>query len=337
MHRLHLKILFASCVLILTGACASLDRGGQKQAEVIPVSNVTHSAAVADPQYEIGRSLQSRRQYQPAIDAYRKSLAANPRNAEAHNAIGVIYASQGKYQEAIDEFNAALALAPRAAHIHNNLGYAYLLQGRNEEALETLKVADGLDPGNERTRENMRIAGDRLGLEPRAPAASTNAPVARTEAKAPPVDKDVAQSSPRLLHVAPSIYELREAPAVQAMSGSPSSPSDASKRLRLEIANGNGVSGLARRTSSSLQKKGYKAARLTNQTPYRQATTEIQYRKGQEDQAARLNALLSAPAKLVESSQLRSDVGVRLVLGRDAVKGTLLAEEQQRQPDSVRS
>jgi hypothetical protein len=102
----------------------------------------------------------------------------------------------------------------------------------------------------------------------------------------------------------------------------------APETVKLEVANGNGVTGLAKRTSSSLQRKGYAIARLTNQRPYTQKITEIQYRQGQENQAKGLNALLSTPAKLVESSQLSPRVGVRLVLGRDAAQRSLFTETE---------
>ena len=52
--------------------------------------------------------------------------------------------------------------------------------------------------------------------------------------------------------------------------------------LKVEVANGSGVAGLAKRTSSSLQKRGYAVSRLTNQIPYMQVITEIQYRRGEK-------------------------------------------------------
>lgn len=334
MPKFRMKILAVSCGLALAGGCALLDRASQPQRAVVPVSNVTHSAAVTDANYQIGRSYQGRIQYDAAIAAYRKSLEANPGNAEAHNALGVIYANQGKHEQAIIELKAALALAPTAAHIHNNLGYAYLLQGRNADALAALNVASGLDPNNERARENIKIAQQRLGVE--APNRPT-APVATAvgaEVKAPPTNKDDGHSTARLLTVAPNIYELRQESSVQVKPGVPlatQTTQTAPETVKLEVANGNGVTGLAKRTSSSLQRKGYAAARLTNQLPYTQKITEIQYRQGQENQAKRLNALLSAPAKLVESSQLSPRVGVRLVLGRDAVQRSLFAETENPQ------
>ncbi len=338
MHKLRMETLAMSCGLALLhgGGCAFLDRTSNPQRAVTPVSNVTHSTAITDANYQIGRSYQGRIQYDAAIAAYRKSLEANPRNAEAHNALGVIYASQGKHEQAEIELKAALALAPAAAHIHNNLGYAYLLQERNAEALAALKVASGLDPANERARENMRIAEQRLGHEAPNPPSAQVVPAVSAEVKSPPTDKDGGQSTARLLSVAPNIYELRQGSPMQAKPASPLATETAPETVRLEIANGNGVTGLAKRTSSSLQRKGYAVTRLTNQVPYTQMITEIQYRQGQENQAKRLNALLSAPAKVVESSQLRKDVGVRLVLGRDAVQRSLFTETETRNLVSLR-
>jgi len=394
MHKFRIKTLAVSCGLALAGGCASLDPTGPAQFAVTPVTNVTHSAAITDANYQKGRSYQGRIQYGAAIAAYRKSLEANPGNAEAHNALGVIYATQGKHEQAVIELKAALALAPAAAHIHNNLGYTYLLQGRNADALAALKVASGLDPDNVRSRANMKIAEQRLGPEaPNAPTVQANvqpnvqasvqanvqpnvqanvqpnvqanvqpnvqvnvqpnvqqnvqpnvqaAAAVGAEVKSPPTDKDGGFSTARLLSVAPNIFELRQGSSLQIKPSLPLATetlatNTAPETVRLEVANGNGVTGLAKRTSSSLQRKGYAAARLTNQVPFTQRVTEIQYRQSQENQAKRLNALLSAPAKLVESSRLNPRIGVRLVLGRDAVKRSLFAETETPQFSSVKN
>ena len=331
MHKFRMKTLAVSCGLALAGGCASLNQTSQPQNAAAPVLNVTHSTAITDADYQIGRSYQGRLQYGAAIAAYRKSLEAHPGNAEAHNALGVIYASQGKHEQAVVELMAALALAPTAAHIHNNLGYAYLLQGRNADALAALKVASRLDPANERSRENIKIAEKRLGHEAPNPPNVQVATAVGAEFKSPPTDKDGGHSTVRLVSVAPSIFELRQGSSTQAKPSLPLATKTAPETVRLEVANGNGVTGLAKRTSSSLKRRGYAVARLTNQVPYKQMITEIQYRQGQENQARRLNALLSAPAKLVESSHLRPGVGVRLVLGRDVVQRSLFTEHKNPQ------
>ena len=121
---------------------------------------------------------------------------------------------------------------------------------------------------------------------------------------------------PQLVGVAPNIFELRQRSSTQGKTSMPSARIHEIV-LKVEVSNGSGVAGLAKRTSLSLQKRGYAVSRLTNQIPYVQVTTEIQYRRGEESHANQLNALLSQPAKLVESSRLSPIVGIRLVIGRD--------------------
>ena len=85
----------------------------------------------------------------------------------------------------------------------------------------------------------------------------------------------------------------------------------------LEVANGNGVTGMARRTGGLLAAVGLPAARLTNQKPFTQQSTEIHYREGYAPIAAALGARLPSAPALIRSDRLRPGTDVRLVLGRD--------------------
>jgi tetratricopeptide (TPR) repeat protein len=315
MRNIRIKALTLLCGVTFAGGCGSLKQTTGSQSAVVPVSKITNSASVSDPDYLIGRSYQGRRQYDAAIAAYRKSLEVNPGNAEAHNALGVIYASLGNHEQAQTELIAALGIAPSAAHIHNNLGYAYLLRGRNVDAVAALKVATGLDPVNQRSRQNLRAAETALAQNAQPVDAAMLDPIEAT-IKSPIADKNPDPSLPHVISVAPSIFELRQRSSTQAKTGMPSARLHEIV-LKVEVSNGSGVAGLAKRTSLSLQKRGYAVSRLTNQIPYVQVTTEIQYRRGEESHANQLNALLSQPAKLVESSRLSPIVGIRLVIGRD--------------------
>jgi len=353
-HNWPLKSLTIMCGVVFASGCAPIKNISTALSALTtaPVSRVTHGAessnsadgiaaqdsakydaaivayrkslqehaTSSEANYRTGRSHQDRLQYDAAIAAYRRALELNPANAEAHNALGVIFASQGKHEQAITELIAASSLAPGAAHIHNNLGYAYVLQGRNVDAVSALKVASEIDPENERARRNMKTAEKRLVDAALIPLTAPLA-AAQDRALTAEAEKETDPLMPRLLTVAPNIFELRQA------ASTPESPTRHMRtpivqpRLRLEVTNGSGVTGLAKRTSSSLQKKGYAIARLTNQVPYTQKVTEIQYRSGEQEQANRLNALLSQRVKLVESHQLSPAIGIRLVLGHDAAKG----------------
>ena len=327
MRHLRIRTLTLLCAVAFAGGCTFLKQPTPAKSAVVPVSKVAHSASVADPNYEIGRSYQDRRQYGAAIAAYRKSLEMNPGNAEAHNALGVIYANLGQHEQAVTELMAALALAPSAPHIHNNLGYTYLLRRRNADAVDALRVAIELDPANRRSRENMRVAQTAL-TQNAQPLSGAGIPPAETSIKSSLQGKNSDPFLPHLVSVAPNVLELRQGTASQARASMPLTLIRETA-AKVEVANGSGVAGLAKRTSLSLQKRGYAVARLTNQIPYAQVTTEIQYRRGEESHANQLNALLSQPAKLVESSRLSPIVGIRLVLGRDTGQEMVFTESSK--------
>jgi Tfp pilus assembly protein PilF len=89
------------------------------------------------------------------------------------------------------------------------------------------------------------------------------------------------------------------------------------EHVRLEVSNGNGVTGLAGRVAKRLNHVGVQTALLTNQRPFDQATTEIQYRDGYRAAATGLSAALKVPMAVVRSDELHADIQVRLVLGKD--------------------
>lgn len=87
---------------------------------------------------------------------------------------------------------------------------------------------------------------------------------------------------------------------------------------RLEVANGNGVGGMARSVAQQLRSEGYGRARLTNESGFAVRKTLIQYRPGFEAQALELQNSLRAGVPVLASARLRADVQVRLALGKDA-------------------
>lgn len=111
---------------------------------------------------------------------------------------------------------------------------------------------------------------------------------------------------------------LTPSPGRSASAPRDSAPREAvrSAKMRLEIANGNGTNGLAKRFRAVLSELGIVADRLSNDKPYRQVTTTIQYSPGFEKQAASLQQALQGKAQLASQPLQGSDV--RLVLGKDA-------------------
>jgi Tfp pilus assembly protein PilF len=198
-----LQALFGATVLV---GCAG---SGSLQPEVKPFLAVRDGGAQANDYYQLGRYYQSKDRQGDAVTAYRKALALDERLAEAHNALGAIYAANGGFEKAIAEITTAITLDPSAPHFRNNLGYAYYLQGKPEEAIANFKAAAALDPSNPRTWNNMGLALAQLreqerseqalapasALAPGGPAPLTA--VVPTEARAPagPVTNDTAPGS----------------------------------------------------------------------------------------------------------------------------------------------
>ncbi|NMF89440.1 LytR C-terminal domain-containing protein [Aromatoleum petrolei] len=151
-----------------------------------------------------------------------------------------------------------------------------------------------------------------------------------------------------IVKVAENVFELRNGPAPRGASvaeaaaiiaavasaaaplparaiDAPASPqhsatatiAPATRSARYEISNGHGGEGLARRLAGLLGQQGVARPRLTNQTPFNQATSVIQYRDGYRASAEAFAALLPFQPELLPAAAGGLRVDVRLVLGRD--------------------
>ncbi len=69
-----------------------------------------------------------------------KSLALDPKLAEAHLQLGNLYSEQNKYAEAVPEYARALELNTDLADAHYRLGLAYVRTGEKDRAQEQFQV-----------------------------------------------------------------------------------------------------------------------------------------------------------------------------------------------------
>ena len=83
-----------------------------------------------------------------AIASYHKALEINPRNAFAHNSLGIVYRNKGMLDEAIACCKKAIEINPRYADAHHNLGAALEDKGLLEEALREFRVAIRINPNS---------------------------------------------------------------------------------------------------------------------------------------------------------------------------------------------
>lgn len=357
MFRIKQLAWAVSCALLMDG-CAWYQNKDRQTVDIRPVMEVNHALRSADAMYQLGRYHQGRVYYPKAIAAYENALETDPRHVEAHNGLGVAHCLQGRHELALQYLRRAIELAPLAGHLRSNLGYAHLARGEEAEATVAFEHALRLDPANHRARRALAAIHERAGLhdkaaalktarpEPAATAAAASvkvpAPVPAFNAASVPAavaatekQKQSASAVARLVQITPGVFEFRMAEAGTAtgifpgkITGRIGAPQHSGKLdrhsegtgIRIEISNGNGVVGMAKQVSDFLVRNGYARARLTDREPYRQVPTEIHYRPGYSRQAGEIARMMPAPVPAVESYNLRKDIHVRVLLGRDVAR-----------------
>src|SRR5438128_3065834 len=83
---------------------------------------------------EAGNLAAARGEMAPALDFYRRAVAADRVNAQARSFLAGYLAVAKQYEEARAEYARAIELNPAAPYYHAGLGSAYLLEGKLEEA-----------------------------------------------------------------------------------------------------------------------------------------------------------------------------------------------------------
>ena len=321
MPKLNRIAVYVIGALAIAGCASPVSNQAGSRGAVQPVLSV-QDAVTAEGMYRLGRYYEGQARYDLALSAYREAIRRDPLMVAAYTALGTSLAAQQRYDEAIREFQAAIVLAPHVAHLHNNLGYAYLLSGQTEQAVKALEEAQRLDPVHAKSAENLRVARGQPGKSAVEPVSSSSTNVA-----VQPVTMPGPGTS--LVQIAPQVFELRmpakarETAKIEAVPlpplQEPRARTTTPSGFKLEIANGNGISGLAKRVAGRLGAAGVRTARLTNQRPFTQATTEVQYREGYAAAATALAARLQQPVQVTARHDLASYTDVRLVLGKDVI------------------
>ena len=248
------------------------------------VQRISNSAGQnAATYFELGKFYQERGQVALAADAYAASLALDPRQLGARNALAVLDARRGRLEDAATALRELVRAYPEAAQPLSNLGYVYYLQGQLAQASGALEQALALDGGKALARNNLQLVQD-------AQAAQT-----AQEAQA----ARLAQA---------------EAPVQPAVAIAPPLPAT------IEIINGNGIRGMAAQLRLRVQAQGVAVSRLGNLPGFRQARSQILYAPGSARQAEALRLVLArhgTAMQLVGVDSLGRGAGIRLVLGRD--------------------
>lgn len=303
------------------------------------------TGAQAEDIYRTGRAQHLAQRPDGARAAYEAVLRLEPGHPGARNGLATLHAEGRELERATAiwrELTASIGLdaGPGKAYLFANLGQAYLLNGEHEEARGALERACLLDPLNPRV---WQLLGDALAASGQAERAAqmhrqaaalrqhdlrADFAAAGGKTEVAPLGQALAAPKPQAqpdwsqsyIHVGvDGMMELRRVDAAREAREAPASAAVA----RLEIRNGNGVTGMARALSNRIDEPGIRVTRLSNEPGFAVSHTRIEYEASHADAARRL-------AKRLGSTQLRevdpgAPVNLRLVLGRDLARhGTAL-------------
>jgi Tfp pilus assembly protein PilF len=96
-----------------------------------------------------------RGQTQEAMASAKTAIERDPKNADAHNFMGLICMSQSDYQQAADHLREAVRLNPFFTDAHNNLGAVYRELKQYDRSLAELQAA--LKDKTYRTPEKIQL------------------------------------------------------------------------------------------------------------------------------------------------------------------------------------
>lgn len=264
--------------------------------------------------------------YAEALQELQLATRLSPNAAHIYNNLGYAYYLHGLYGEAVAALEKSVELQPGNQSAYNNLGLAYAKAGKKDKSLQAFTQAiQSITPQNtgETAVEAQDIHPDsssrQMTASSREPGQTLSLPKDRGVIARPSVSVRMVESQSRMVAITPNVYELRTNAVPKQTVEATDKPSPATGKFHFEVSNGNGVTGMAKKVAKFLYGDGLPAARLTNQKPYQLPTSQIQYREGYQSEAIRLKSSLPNQPVLIQSENLRVNIDVRLVLGRDAI------------------
>ncbi|WP_035625277.1 LytR C-terminal domain-containing protein [Herminiimonas sp. CN] len=270
--------------------------------------------------------------FDKAIAAFETAIALEPRNPRAYNNLGLVYRKRGDAEKSRLAFARAADLnsgsaiagappeavaAPAAAGSIASIAPSIALHNNAPriDLQPPSSPAAALPPTGEWSEASRYAPSALTAASPAKPASPLLAPASLAQKVLGSITLStkglLTETNGAISAAAPVIAVPQENDSVVAVFA-------VDTPFRFEIANGNGITGLARKVRATLVQQGLPTSHLTNLKPYRTLETTIQYRSGFHDAALRLGRTLSKPATLVGNDHLRPGADVQLVLGKDA-------------------
>lgn len=294
----------------------------------------------------LGHTLYLQGAYADAVSALEQAVSLDPGNPRTLYNLGLAHAKAGEvgksrqvFVEAAKSSSEDSAVAAPRASVQADVSQPV----RSESARDAGQVVATQETPVQTLEppvQALALPKDR-GVITRAAVVTAPVPVIESPVETAQVVPNISEPSERAELVPTTASELNTqvvtkaaievSTAAAAVQPSPAAPTDSIELrtavippvlLHLEVSNGNGATGMARKVAYYLQESGYAKARLTNRKPFTVQTTQIQYRPGHQVDAEHLRSSLPGYTAMVKSNSLRDDINLRVVLGKDLVQHT---------------
>lgn len=270
--------------------------------------------------------------YNRAIHSYKLALKINPDLDYVYNNLGYSHLINGNLDSAIDAFYKAITLNNQNKRYHNNLGLAYTQKGQFELAFEQF-----IDAGDE-TSANYKLAKllyqegkYELARKYMNRAIQLEASV-DNEASDPILSKEkFAESSLTVEEKYPKsksptfISSLDQKSTEEDKRSAEYLPVSRSQKeskvlAEIEVLNGNGIEGMARKIGNYLKTKGFNVTQLRNANSFDHIESKVFYDSCQVEDAYRLMQEITIHPNMKNILELKGlDHKIRLLIGKDMV------------------
>jgi Tfp pilus assembly protein PilF len=296
-----------------------------------------------------------------AIPVLRKAIALNGREGKFHNNLGLAYAVKGQMDLALTEFQLAGDDSKahfNIAQFYHRQGLYRIAQFHYSQALSldpsfiharmAMQAIDALakifQPSDRKkeeavpeskSEENSPISDNQVAQAQSEPYRHEQSELRPVSPESEPVllsaveDARVAQvqdvsgvKSAELKPIPSPALRTEPAPPPSLPHGAEKLAPLSMKKAGIEISNGNGANGMARRVSRELEDKGLPVRRITNADHFNHRQTRIYYQNGYQELAAQVADQLPGLQKLEEQKKFaRPNINVKVIIGKDIIPG----------------
>jgi tetratricopeptide (TPR) repeat protein len=291
--------------------------------------------------------------HEEAISAFQRAIGLNAKENRFHNNLGLAYAINGQLDKALEEFK----LGGDASKAHFNVAQFYHKKGLYPLAQFHYSTALTLDPSFVHARLALKAVNALVRiLKPEALAIdakeeNTSEPFAfgqmepeRPASSASFVTPDTPPVSKHLLDTGADINARAGSEAIDSQgrmvptesqiekpklqseifplhdSHLEGKESMALKRFGIEVSNGNGTAGMARKVGHYLKTRGLEVSRFTNANHFNYPVSKIYYQEGYQEAASHLAGQLPALDGMEETKRFdRPNIKIKLLIGKDLV------------------